>query len=602
MSGRRVTWAGVVLILVLLACPASGWAAELPPPVGAAAETTSAHRVQETPADTLDTEGDEDEGEADRAWANARALADQERYAEALVVIREALAKHPEETALLWLEAGVTGWSGHHQESVALFETMVSKHPEMKEDVRLDLAGERLWAGDAPGALRDVDRRLEVDPHDEEAGRLRALALAHADRLTEALAAYDQLLQAHPEDTELMLGRAQALGWSGRHPEAIEAYRQVLAKDSSNADARMGLALNQNWSGRHREAAAMFQDILRDPEADDEALKGLAYAQYWAGRADKADAPLERYRTLHPEDPEGEDLARMLAREFHPGFTGGYDWSSDSDDLHVFTTTLDYRLTANPRGAVLLSWRRDRVEDDAGRRAPNRLGVGYERIWSDVFSSGATLWGLKPGSGHSSRALGDIQLTVRPRDGVQIHLGYAREPVLTRLSLERDVDTHAGTVSVEWKVASKLSADAEHEITHYTDGNRARRSSLGLDLAAAKRRRFEATLTADFELLRVRDDLDNGYYDPKQYVETGPGVSLKWMPREAMSVEIASRFGAQRERGSNFEPYHNLRAIVDVPIGRRLSLYTELGTSDSNLSSASGFRQHRWATYLSVPF
>ena len=540
-------------------------------------------------------------GDATASWQRARALADADRHDEALAVIAAALDKHPDDISLLWLRAGVTGWAGRHRESVALFEALLARHPEMTASVRADLATQRLWAGDPEGAIRDFDERLEERPEDDASDRLRARAYADAGRLDESIAAYERLLRAHPGDVDLMLGRARALGWTDRHVPAIAAYREVLERDPGNMDARLGIATNENWRGRHRQAAALFAEIARDSSADPEALKGLAYAEYWAGRPDKAFAPLERYVTMAPDDPEGTELARMLARETHPGLTGGYDWSGDSDDLHVFTTTLEYRLTADPRTAVSIGWRRDRVSDGGGREEPSRLGIGVQRIWSDLLSTRAYLWGFKPGPGRTERGMGEAEVSLRPGDALSLSAGYTKEPVLTRLSLERRIDMRSVSLGAEWLATPRLTLEGSHQIARYSDHNRALRTSAGAAFTVVKRRRFAAAVTGDVEHLRVRDDLDNGYYDPERYYTAGPGVRLEWTPREAASIELIARAGVQEEKDADAEPYHNVRLSVDVPLGW-IGLFTEFETSDSNLSSATGFEQQRWAAYLSVPF
>src|SRR5439155_5921271 len=96
---------------------------------------------------------------------------------------------------------------------------------ELVREVRTDLATERLWAGDPQGALRDLDVRLVEEPADHEARVMRALALSHADRLRESLAAYDSLLAESPGDAGLELERARVLNWMGRNAEAVKAYR-----------------------------------------------------------------------------------------------------------------------------------------------------------------------------------------------------------------------------------------------------------------------------------------------------------------------------------------------------------------------------------------
>ena len=77
------------------------------------------------------------------AWARARKLSDDGHHAEALEVIRAALRVHPDNTDLLWLEAGVTGSSGKNKESVVMYEKLLQAHPELSPEMRLDLGTQR---------------------------------------------------------------------------------------------------------------------------------------------------------------------------------------------------------------------------------------------------------------------------------------------------------------------------------------------------------------------------------------------------------------------------------------------------------------------------
>jgi len=542
------------------------------------------------------------EPQPDELVERARALADAGRYDEALTMLQAARTRFPEDVGLQWMEAGVTGRSGRNRESVELYERMLEAHPGMARDVRLDLATQRLWAGDTKDAIRELEMRIQEQPGDEEAERLRALALAFDERHAESVAAYDALLARHPDDVELLLGRAQALAWWGRNPAAVDAYLDVLAKDPSNMRARMGVAWNENWSGRHRIAAEQFEAILASPDADPEAWKGLAWAEYWSGRHDQAAAPLAKYRAIRPDDPEGAELERMLAREFDEGLTVGYDWSHDTDDLRIFSQYAEYRIVTDPHGGLTLHWRRDDVKDESGTREPYRLGIGYQRILNDLWSARATVWSFKPGAGRIERGMGEFGLTFRPADRVTFEFAYVKEPVLTRLSLERDVDLRSGNASVSWNARPRVTLEASTAILHWSDENDGRRTSAGIRYALTSRRRFGAAVTAGYEVLTVDRDPGNGYYAPGRNTEWGPGVSLRWNPRETMTLGLNARFGWQEERGFDTEAFHNILASLATPIGNRLSWYIQYESSDSNLGSASGFEQNRWASYVNVPF
>lgn len=538
---------------------------------------------------------------AREAWTNARALAEDEKHEEALAMIREALTRFPDDTDLLWLEASVTGWAGRHDDAVGKFESLVARHPELARDVRSDLAAERLWKGDAAGALRDLDLRIEEEPTDRDARKLRALALSHADKLPESLAAYDALLAETPGDVDLALERARVLGWMGRHPQAIAAYREILARQPGDTRAEVGLAQNENLRGDHRRAAVLYERLASEKPGDPEIQRGLAWAHYWSGRPERARLALGDLLTRNPDDPEGRKLAALLARDESPRLTLGYERSDDSDALRVRTTTLDFRHPFARHSVFLAGWRRSNVEDGEGDRGPWRAGVGLERTWSASWMGTLMGWYLEPSESEKGFGLGEAGLVHRPIDRIRIDLGWEKDLVLTRLALAQNVRVHQWVVGIDWQAHERLILHADERLLHYNDDNRQIRFS-GSAKAPVFERRGQIALTMSLEHLQTRLDLDYGYYDPKRYLEFGPGVEIEWHPAERWTLGFTGKVGWQNENDADREPFQSFTASAEVPIGEVFELHAEGGQSDSNLSSASGFRQKRWAVSLTTGF
>ncbi|HXH08016.1 MAG TPA: carboxypeptidase regulatory-like domain-containing protein [Vicinamibacterales bacterium] len=87
-----------------------------------------------------------------------------------------------------------------------------------------------------PLALGDVDARRLQEELDE------AAALARADRIAEAIAAYQRVLRKVPALTSIYLQLGQLHERAQNRAAAIEAYRALLAADPQNARARDALA------------------------------------------------------------------------------------------------------------------------------------------------------------------------------------------------------------------------------------------------------------------------------------------------------------------------------------------------------------------------
>jgi tetratricopeptide (TPR) repeat protein len=536
------------------------------------------------------------------AWNRARSLADQKRYDDGLEAIRAQLQAMPGNTDLLWLEAGITGEAGRNRDAVALYEKLMLDHPELARDLRRDLATQRLWAGDAAGAVRDLDLRLQEDPSDGEARKMRALALSHADRLAESLAAYDELRRESPGDVDLQLERARVLAWMGRNGRAAAAYREILRRHPDEARAKVGLAQNENWSGNHRRAAAIYAGMLKEGAEDPEITKGLAYAYYWDGRPEQSRAVLDGYLAQHPQDREGLQLARTLSHESSPSLTTGYERSDDSDALRVRTTTMEYRHPLRRQLTAVARWRRDNVKDQEGNRDPLQIGAGLEKTWSDRWSGQLFLSRLAPARDEDADVLGEANLTHRPADRVRIDAGFAKDQVLTRLSLADRIALRILTAGVDWQATDKASVSVAERLRFYGDGNRATLTSAAARQWVITERRMRLGLTFRVEQLRTDQDLDHGYYDPERYTEFGPGAELELKPDERWTFGFAGQIGQQQEKGSDQEPYHNFTATAEIPLGDALGVSLVGGRSNSNLSSASGFKQNRWAAYLTTRF
>ena len=539
---------------------------------------------------------------AQLAWTEARRLADQGRHERALEVLREALRAHPGSSDLMWLEAAVLGYVGNHKESVARYEQLLAAHPELARDVRMDLANARLDAGDARGALREYDLRIAEEPSDREARVRRALALSYADRLGESLAAYETLQSEDPGDIDLMMERARVLGWMGRHDEAITLYGSVLARDPNRSAAAYGIARNQNWAGHHRRASAIYDSLLASGQTDPEIDKGLAFALYGAGRPAAAYVALERYRLRVRLDSEANELADRIARERTAGFTAGYARADDSDLLRVESRTIDVRVPLAGEASLLLNWRRDSMHDPAGTVDPYQVGAGLERTWGNLWTARGYLYYWKRDPATNGIGLGEGTLTWRPTEPVRLDLGYAKETIGTRLAVERGIIARTWAMGIDGKLTERWMLHGGGRVRDLSDGNHATQLVAMIRYRLHAERRWRAHVTANVQQLRTDQDLDNGYYDPERYIEGGPGFELEWEPTRIWAFTAGGRTGWQQESGAETKPYSSLQASAEVTLWQFGLLRLEGARGNSNLNSATGYEQKRWAISFARSF
>ena len=539
---------------------------------------------------------------ARQAWADARAMADAGDYEGALVVVRRGLANAPDQSDLLWLEAGCIGWAGRHAEAVRRYEQLIVKHPELAGEVRTDLATQRLWAGDPRGALRDLNARLLEEPGDHEARAMRALALSHADLLVEALAAYDSLIAASPGDVSLVLERARVLMWMDRNTDAANTYRDLLAREPGNREAQLGIARVQNATGLHRHAIATLAPLAAEAGADPEVLKALAFAHYWSGDPARARTALGGYRAQHPADQEGLDLETRIRRDQAASLTLGYSRSDDSDGLRVGTTSMELRLPLGARNAARLGWQRDNVSDAQGTRDPLQWRAGLERIWSAQWQTRASLSIVDFGSQAGTPGHGELGLTWRPEDRYRIDGGVSRDDITTRRALALGISAQTWVAGVDVRPSSKWLLHADARQRFFSDENRSQAETGSARCEVWSQHGAQLTLQARVQQLRTRLDLDHGYYDPAQYFEWGPGAAAEWSKAARVTVSGELWGGWQRERNAQANPLLNASGRIEWVIERYATLSLEGGRSNSNLQSASGYERRQWAVSIARGF
>lgn len=512
---------------------------------------------------------EEGDGASEAAWARARALADAQRFDEALTTTRAALANDPDNADLLWLEAGIVGWSGRHDESLALFEALIAKHPELADRVRLDVATQRLWADDHRGALAEVEMYLETHPGDRDARRTRALILSFSDRSREARAEYEALLAEDPNDTE----------------------------------ARIGYARTLNWAGEHREAKSIYYELWEAGERDPDVSRGLAYAEYWSDRPDRAREPLDRLLARSPDDREGLMLRYKLDRESSLALTFRHSVSEDSDDLRVLANAFDLSCPLGDHDVAFFTAEHVQVKDPGGEHRLRRPGVGHRRIWSDSWTTTERLLlQYQRADTLDDRVLWDVNALFRPTDHLRFEIAVSRDQILTRRALDLGIVVTSGFLGVDLEPAPRWNLHGALRGNDYEDDNRSLLAEGAIAYRVVSRRDLTVTASGDARLLTSRHNLDNGYYDPIRYAEAGPGLAFSWEPRPGWVIEAAGRAGLQKEAGSDTDPFYSTEARVEIPVVDPITIGGDVGRSDSNLSSESGFRRTAWSLFVTARF
>jgi tetratricopeptide (TPR) repeat protein len=504
----------------------------------------------------------------DSVWTEARRLSDAKQYDQALAVLSGALKGRPDDVSLLWLQAGVTGWAGHHREAVRLYESLLAAHPHVTDAIRVDLGREDLEIGQPANALELMDACLRVNPENVDAMRVRASALADL----------------------------------GRWDEAEAAFAAILAQKPGDVDARIGAAQVANWRGDHRRAAELFQTLIDDEVKTADVYNGLAYAQYWSGRSDLAVDPMKRSLALDPQDRTAGELSTRLRWEEGPWVSADYNSFDDSDELQVGTVRLEFHQPLSPRDVVTASWKRQETNGPPRDFDMAGIGAGYSRLWSTSWSSDAALEYQYEGAGEDAHMLGEANVTYRPSDVTRLDGGVAREQVLAGGALELDILDWIGTVGGDWRPSDRWLFTAALRRHWYSDDNTAWRTTLVGQYGWMRGQRFESAVNVRFEHLSAAENPGHGYYAPDSYYECTPGIlaTYTWPSRWSVGGEV--RAGFQKENGASAEFLGGLSLRAEAPLARSIMVGAEGEVTDSNLATASGYSRNSWGIFVRGSF
>jgi len=233
--------------------------------------------------------------------AQALALQQQGRFAEAAALCRQVLAREPRNSDAMHLLGLAAATAGDVPQALALLGAAVQLQPG-NAAMHANLGSALAQAGRHLEAVGCYDRALALQPQLVAAHLDRGTALMHSGRLDEAVAGFLQALRLAPEDDRGHNGLGVTLVRAGRTAEARQHLERAVALNPNNLDAHHNLALLESAAGRHREALASIERALalqpQNPSLHTQrGVELLALAQ-----PQEAVASFERALALRPQE------------------------------------------------------------------------------------------------------------------------------------------------------------------------------------------------------------------------------------------------------------------------------------------------------------
>lgn len=508
----------------------------------------------------------------------ARRHVEAQRYSEALALYETLLQQRPNDADLLIEAARVNGWNDQHARAIELYRRVLELAPQRVGDVRLALAWQLLWAGQAQEAQRMFAAETAAYPDKPEALHGLAEAAVANNHLDIALDSYRRLLRLDPNDMKAILGEARVLQWLGRDREAVQAYERILAQRPDNREAKLRLARSYNALGRHQRAAKLLGAEVTPASANDDRVE-YARALRWAGLDNRALSTIEGLETA-----AAGDLRRQLQFDLADRVSLMAGYSNDSDELESYTTSIATRIHIGETRELGLSARRAVLDQHANRIYGTRYILNYGGRVGSHDSGYGILWprlevGERRFAGWHTAAW-KISAKWLPADLWRVDLEAGNDIIENIRSIQNRVRLDYASAGFDYRFAPRWLASLGLMSARFDDTNRRTRASGRIEYLTLT----DPRLILGIEAMGFNDSAppspNRGYYSPDRYREVKFAATVQ---KHAVGWDLYFKgaLGHLTESPGSGSTLYTLEAAASRPLGNQGTLRLNASRSDS---------------------
>ena len=157
----------------------------------------------------------------------------------ALVLLRTARSRVPDDPDLLFTEATYLSWGKRFAEAVLRFDSLGAAHPDTSYDyVRVARARTLSWDGRLEEAARGYEAILARDAANRDAAFGLAQVSAWSGDLDAGAARYERLLASDSTEVRTLVGLGNLRLWQQRPGDARRLLARAVAADSANQEVK----------------------------------------------------------------------------------------------------------------------------------------------------------------------------------------------------------------------------------------------------------------------------------------------------------------------------------------------------------------------------
>jgi tetratricopeptide (TPR) repeat protein len=197
-----------------------------------------------------------------RDFAQAGALLQQGRFAEAIPVYQAVLQREPKHIGAANLLGIAFMQLGKLEEAASAIRAGLRADPA-QADAHFNLAAVLQGLRRFDEAVHHLREAISLRPGDAQAYNNLGVALKSADRLQEAAEAYEQAIALRPDYAEARSNLAAVLYLLGRYRDAIEQGNKALALNPNLAEAHLRIGNSLCAEGRAEEAFSAIERAIR---------------------------------------------------------------------------------------------------------------------------------------------------------------------------------------------------------------------------------------------------------------------------------------------------------------------------------------------------